>query len=121
MVLSSPFSRFSVSSRGHLIFQGLESAVQGRGLHDFAVWAQFSVEAGVKVERTASSLEVDASGCAHATVPYPSIQDIWPEIYKMSSVKVIEVRALSFAMPCYGFAFAITGTELLGLRRASST
>ncbi|CAN0151283.1 unnamed protein product [Pylaiella littoralis] len=119
MVLSSPFSRFSVSSRGHLIFQGLESAVQGRGLHDFAVWAQFSVEAGVKVERTASSLEVDASGCAHATVPYPSIQDIWPEIYKMSSVKVIEVDMVVEVRSMDGVV-AFTGPTLkVTYRRAS--
>lgn len=95
MALSSPSSSPSVSGQCHFTFQGLESAVQGCGLQDLTVRAQFFVDPEVKVEKTANSLEVDASGHARAIMPYPSVQQLCPEIYKMKSVKVIEVRPLS--------------------------
>lgn len=93
-VLSSPSectSSSSVDSQCHFTFQRPETGAKSCELRDFAVLAQFFVNPEAKVERTASLLEIDASGQAHATVSYPSIRDICPEMYKMASIKAIEV------------------------------
>lgn len=84
-------------------FHGLETAGRGYELRDFSVRAQFFTDArGSNVaERVSSLCRVDASGVVHATVAYPSIQEIWPAVYSMSSIKAIEVciyRALAFAV-----------------------
>ena len=67
--------------------------MRGHELRDLAVRARFFIDAqGANVvEKMASPLEVDASGHAHATVTYPSIMDIWPEMHGMDSIRVIEV------------------------------
>lgn len=66
--------------------------MQGCELRDLAVRAQFFVNPEVKVEKTASHLKIDASGHAYAAVSYPSILEIWPEVYKIPSIRVVEVR-----------------------------
>lgn len=48
-------------------------------------------------------LQADRNACAglsSCTVTYPSMQDIWPEVYSARSVKVVEVRP-----PCFVFTF----------------
>lgn len=35
--------------------------------------------------------QVDADGHAHATLPYPSMEEIWPEMYRLITVREIEV------------------------------
>lgn len=83
----------SVGSQCLFTFQGLQGAVQGCDLRDLAVRAKFSVdsERANTVEKVAKPPGVDASGHVHATVTYPSMFEIWPEVYDMSSIRVIEV------------------------------
>eukprot|EP00752_Nemacystus_decipiens_P003681 g3391.t1 len=92
---SSPLHGTSrhVGSRCYFMFQGLRRAVQGYGIRHLAVRARFSVDSGRAnvVEKTAGQVEVDARGHAHASVTYPSMQEICPEVYAMSSVRIIEV------------------------------
>lgn len=80
----------------HFKFQGLQSAVRGHELRDLAVKARFFIDAekANTVEKTAGPLAVDASGHAHATVTYPSMLEIWPEVCIMDSIRVMEVRLL---------------------------
>lgn len=75
--------------------------MQGLELGDLAVRAQFFINAQGSsiVAKMANPLEVDAGGQAHATVAYPSILDIWPEMYGMGSIRVIEVCSRLLADP----------------------
>lgn len=66
--------------------------VQGGELRDFVICVQFFVNPEAKVEQTASSIETDVSGHVQATVTYPSILEIWPEMDGITSIKIIEVR-----------------------------
>ncbi len=79
---------------GCLTFKGLQGAAQGYELRDLTVRAKFSTGAqGSKVvEREASPLQIDAGGQARSSVTYPSIQDIWPEVYGVTSIRAMEVR-----------------------------
>jgi len=87
-------------SLGSLAFHGLQSTAQGYDLRDLAVKAKFftEVQGSSVAEREASPLEVDASGQARSTVTYPSIQEIWPVVYSMSSITAIEVSLSSFSV-----------------------
>jgi len=72
----------------------------GRTIPSLAVKAKFftEVQGSSVAEREASPLEVDASGQARSTVTYPSIQEIWPVVYSMSSITAIEVSLSSFSV-----------------------
>lgn len=87
----------AAGSQCRFTFQGLQSAVQGYEVRDLSARAQFSVdsEKASTIQKTASSLEVDAASSdhAHATVNYPSMLEIWAEMYYLTSIRVIEVRA----------------------------
>ena len=67
--------------------------MQGCELRDLVVRAEFSIDSdrASVVEKTASPPEADARGHARALVTYPSMLEIWPEAYGMSSIRVIEV------------------------------
>ena len=41
------------------------------------------------------SRQVGANGRAYSGVFYPSMQEIWPELYSTSNIRVVEVRAVS--------------------------
>lgn len=90
---SPPPETVSAGSQCHFTFQGLRSAGQGCELRDFAAWARFFVDSpnAAVVEKSAGPLEVDAAGRAHAAVTYPSMLNIWPEVYNVDSIRVIEV------------------------------
>lgn len=107
---SSPSSN-SLNNRCRFAFLGLESE-----LRDFTVCARFSVDPASRVERFAS-LPLDGAaggggdgdpagavggrrGQVDAAVEFPSIMEIWPEVYKVDNIRVMEVCCVCV----YGFA-----------------
>ncbi|CAB1105271.1 unnamed protein product [Ectocarpus sp. CCAP 1310/34] len=76
-----------------LRFKGIEGV--DYGIRDLAVTAQFSVgPPGNLVGTAPTNLEADRNACAGSsscTITYPSMEDIWPEVYSARSVKVVEV------------------------------
>lgn len=107
MLPSSPFSSsfFPAAFRHrqnprpcHYSFSGLRSvAAQGYDPRDLTVFAHFFVDPESKVEREASPLELEAStgnDRATAAVAYPSIREIWPEVYTTAHIRAVEVRSL---------------------------
>lgn len=51
------------------------------------------------MEREAGPLEVDAAtgdDQATAVVVYPSIWDVWPEVYTMTHVSAVEVHSFAY-------------------------
>ncbi|CAM9503349.1 unnamed protein product [Ectocarpus fasciculatus] len=72
-------------------------AVEGAdyGLRDLSVTAQFSVgPLGILVGTAPTNLEADRSagaGCSSCAMTYPSMEEIWPDVYSARSVKVVEV------------------------------
>ncbi|CBN79520.1 hypothetical protein Esi_0011_0046 [Ectocarpus siliculosus] len=100
---SSPSSN-SLNNRCRFAFLGLESEIR-----DFTVCARFSVDPASRVERFAS-LPLDGAaggggggggdpagavggrrGRVDAAVEFPSIMEIWPEVYKVDNIRVMEV------------------------------
>ncbi|CAB1102873.1 unnamed protein product [Ectocarpus sp. CCAP 1310/34] len=98
---SRPSSNY-LNNRCRLAFLGLESE-----LRDVTVCARFSVDPASRVERFAS-LPLDGAaggggggdpagvvggrrGRADAAVEFPSIMEIWPEVYKVDNIRVMEV------------------------------
>lgn len=111
-----------VGSQCHFMFQGLQGAVQGYELRELTVRARFSVDnqkANV-VERTASPLEADAGGRARATVTYPSMLEIWPEMYNMDSIRVMEVDMI-VEVRSRDEKFVYTGPTLKAIYRRPAT
>lgn len=37
-------------------------------------------------------VQVGANGKSHAALFYPSMQDVWPEVYITSNIRTVEVR-----------------------------
>ncbi|CAN0106627.1 unnamed protein product, partial [Ectocarpus sp. 4 AP-2014] len=97
----SPSSN-SLNNRCRFAFLGLESE-----LRDFTVCARFSVDPASRVERFASfPLDGAAGGSGggdpagavggrrgrvDAAVEFPSVMEIWPEVYKVDNIRVMEV------------------------------
>ncbi|CAN0262384.1 unnamed protein product, partial [Ectocarpus sp. 8 AP-2014] len=76
-----------------LRFKGIEGV--DYGIRDLSITAQFSVgPLGNLVGTAPTKLEADRNACAgfsSCTITYPSMDDIWPEVYSAHSVKVVEV------------------------------
>ncbi|CAM9445814.1 unnamed protein product [Ectocarpus sp. 4 AP-2014] len=76
-----------------LRFKGIEGV--DNWIRDLSVTAQFYVgPLGNLVGTAATKLEADRNACAgfsSCTIKYPSMDDIWPEVYSARSVKVVEV------------------------------
>ncbi|CAN0014046.1 unnamed protein product, partial [Ectocarpus sp. 6 AP-2014] len=76
-----------------LRFKGIEGV--DYEIRDLSVTAQFSLgPLGNLVGTAPTKLEADRNACAgfsSCTMTYPSMDDIWPEVYSAHSVKVVEV------------------------------
>ncbi|CAN0360375.1 unnamed protein product, partial [Ectocarpus sp. 12 AP-2014] len=76
-----------------LRFKGIEGV--DYGIRNLSVTAQFSIgPLGNLVGTAPTKLEADRNACAgfsSCTITYPSMDDIWPEVYSARSVKVVEV------------------------------
>ncbi|CAM9702976.1 unnamed protein product [Scytosiphon promiscuus] len=81
-----------------LSFSGLRSAAaRGHDPRDLSVSAQFCIDPKAAVEREAGPLEVDAAtgnDQATAAVAYPSIWEVWPEVYTMTHIRAVEVEMI---------------------------
>eukprot|EP00903_Cladosiphon_okamuranus_P011771 g11065.t1 len=73
----------------HLVFEGLEKT--GQDLSSLRVTAHFGVDAVHKVGKVTNPVQVGENGLAYAGVFYPSMQEIWPELYSTSNIRMVEV------------------------------
>eukprot|EP00903_Cladosiphon_okamuranus_P017699 g16298.t1 len=73
----------------HLVFTGLEET--GHDLNSLRVTALFGVDAVHQTATVTSPLQVGGDGRAYSSVFYPSLQEIWPELYDMPGVQAVEV------------------------------
>ncbi|CAM9475560.1 unnamed protein product [Ectocarpus fasciculatus] len=73
----------------HLVFTGLNNT--GQDLRSLRVTAHFGVDSVHKVGKITSPIQLGPNGRAYAGVFYPSMQEIWPELYSTSNIRVVEV------------------------------
>lgn len=81
------------SSQCYLLFTGLEHT--GHHLGSLRVTAHFGVDAVHKVGKVTLPVQTFSNGRAYAAVFYPSMQEIWPELYNTANIRVVEVRSVS--------------------------
>eukprot|EP00752_Nemacystus_decipiens_P004978 g4527.t1 len=74
----------------HLVYTGLNKGV-GSHLPFLAATVYFSVRSGQKVERAAGPMQVGEDGRVYAAVQYPSMSELWPDIYRTRAVRVVQV------------------------------
>eukprot|EP00752_Nemacystus_decipiens_P004977 g4526.t1 len=72
-----------------LVYTGLQGA--GPHLAFLTAKVHFSVNADHKSESATGPMEVGADGRVYAAVQYPSLKDLWPEIYHNRGVRVVQV------------------------------
>eukprot|EP00903_Cladosiphon_okamuranus_P012500 g11705.t1 len=88
----SPLAACFNSSGGpqhSLVYTGLEGA--GPHLALLSAKVYFSVTPEHKCETMAGPMEVGVDGRVYAAVQYPSLKDLWPEIYNSRGVRVVQV------------------------------
>ncbi|CAN0007177.1 unnamed protein product [Scytosiphon promiscuus] len=115
--MDSPFAEAFAVPRGeeqYLVFTGLE-AVTEEPLQKIAARVQFSV-ASRDVLREIDSLQAGANGRVYGAVDYPSMKELWPEIYNTLAVRVVEVKLLVDIRPRDGDFLRIK-TELKAMYR----
>ncbi|CAM9472254.1 unnamed protein product [Ascophyllum nodosum] len=77
------------SSSCQIQFTGLESTK-----HDpstLVVTAHFWIDPKEKIVELASPIHVDPGGHTKAAVRYPSMQKLWPTVYKTDNIRTVEV------------------------------
>ncbi|CAB1097009.1 unnamed protein product [Ectocarpus sp. CCAP 1310/34] len=79
----------STDRQCHLVFTGLNNT--GQDLRSLRVTAHFGVDSVHKVGKVTSPIQLGSNGRAYAGVFYPSMQEIWPELYSTSNIRVVEV------------------------------
>ena len=42
--------------------------------------------------------QIGTSGTSHAALFYPSMQDVWPEVYIANNVRIVEVRGVRMCL-----------------------
>ncbi|CBJ27774.1 expressed unknown protein [Ectocarpus siliculosus] len=73
----------------HIEFTGLEKT--GHDLRGLRVTAIFGVDAVHQIACVTSPIEVGPDGRAYSRVFYPGMQEIWPELYNTSNIRLVEV------------------------------
>ncbi|CAM9246069.1 unnamed protein product [Ectocarpus sp. 8 AP-2014] len=116
----SPFAAAFSVPRGddeqHLVFIGLGET--GRPLPTLAARAQFSANPGRKAERMVGPLQARAgsNGRVYGAVQYPSMAELWPEVYNSTAIRVVKVDMLVEVRSRYGDSLYLA-TELKAMYR----
>ncbi|CAN0312281.1 unnamed protein product, partial [Hapterophycus canaliculatus] len=90
--MDSPFAEAFSVPRGeeqYLVFTGLGAATE-EPLPNLAARVLFSV-ASREVVRETGSLQAGANGRVYGAVNYPSMKELWPEVYNTEAVRLVEV------------------------------
>ncbi|CAM9752243.1 unnamed protein product, partial [Scytosiphon promiscuus] len=73
----------------HLVFTGL--ANEGQDLEQLSTTVHFSVNSGRQVVRPAGPMLVGQDGLIYAAVKYPSMEELWPDVYETHGVRTVQV------------------------------
>ncbi|CAN0001006.1 unnamed protein product, partial [Pylaiella littoralis] len=73
----------------YLVFTGLGHT--GHSMDSLRATALFGVDAVHQIGTVTSPIEIGADGRGYALVFYPSMQEIWPELYHTAAIRMVEV------------------------------
>eukprot|EP00903_Cladosiphon_okamuranus_P012501 g11706.t1 len=74
----------------HLVYTGLNKGV-GPRLAFLAASVHFSVRPGHVVVKAAGPMQVGEDGRVYAAVQYPSMGELWPDVYRTRAVRIAQV------------------------------
>ncbi|CAM9093118.1 unnamed protein product, partial [Phaeothamnion confervicola] len=66
------------------------------GLHGRSLLVYFGVDAAHHSSRRTAALRVETDGCAVAAVEFPSMEEIWPELFAVENVRLVLVDVAIF-------------------------
>eukprot|EP00752_Nemacystus_decipiens_P003691 g3401.t1 len=75
----------------HLVFLNLLEGT-GQPLRALSARARFSVSAGRKADREIGPLQAATNGRVYGVVQYPSMNELWPDVYNTTAVRAVEVN-----------------------------
>ncbi|CAB1105998.1 unnamed protein product [Ectocarpus sp. CCAP 1310/34] len=103
----------------YLVFIGLGET--GRPLPALAARAQFSANPGRQAERMVGPLQARAgsNGRVYGAVQYPSMAELWPEVYNSKAIRVVKVDMLVEVRSRSGDSLYLA-TELMAMYRRPS-
>ncbi|CAN0011401.1 unnamed protein product [Scytosiphon promiscuus] len=94
----------------HLVFTGLEKT--GQDLSSLRVTALFGVDCEHQIATMASAIQIGIDGRAYSPVFYPSMQEIWPDLFATPAVRVVEVDVAVEILSDSGGEFRYVGPQL---------
>ncbi|CAM9662301.1 unnamed protein product [Ectocarpus sp. 12 AP-2014] len=103
----------TVSSNGrdtHVVFTGLNNT--GHDPRGLRVTVIFGVDAVHQIACVTSPIQVAADGRAYSRVFYPSLEEVWPELYYTVDVRAVEVDVAVEILSDDGREFRYVGPHL---------